>query len=71
MDLSRAKFDELTASLVEKTMEPTRRALQDAGLSTSDIDDVLLVGGSTRIPAVQEAVKKFIGKEPPQRYKPR
>ncbi|MEG0238386.1 MAG: molecular chaperone DnaK [Clostridium sp.] len=64
IDLSRAKFDELTAGLVEKTMEPTRRALQDAGLSTSDIDDVLLVGGSTRIPAVQEAVKKFIGKEP-------
>lgn len=64
MDISRSKFDELTASLVEKTMEPTRRALQDAGLSTSDIDDVLLVGGSTRIPAVQEAVKKFIGKEP-------
>ncbi|WP_278681953.1 molecular chaperone DnaK [Paraclostridium bifermentans] len=64
IDLSRAKFDGLTASLVEKTMEPTRRALQDAGLSTSDIDDVLLVGGSTRIPAVQEAVKKFIGKEP-------
>ena len=64
IDLSRAKFDELTAHLVEKTMEPTRRALQDAGLSTSDIDDVLLVGGSTRIPAVQEAVKKFIGKEP-------
>lgn len=63
MDITRAKFDELTASLVEKTMEPTRRALQDAGLSTSDIDDVLLVGGSTRIPAVQEAVKKFIGKE--------
>ena len=64
MDITRAKFDELTAHLVEKTMEPTRRALQDAGLSTSDIDDVLLVGGSTRIPAVQEAVKKFIGKEP-------
>ena len=63
MDIPRAKFDELTAILVEKTMEPTRRALQDAGLSTSDIDDVLLVGGSTRIPAVQEAVKKFIGKE--------
>ena len=64
IDLTRAKFDELTAHLVEKTMEPTKRALQDAGLSTSDIDDVLLVGGSTRIPAVQEAVKKFIGKEP-------
>lgn len=64
IDLSRAKFEELTRGLVEKTMEPTKRALQDAGLSTGDIDDVLLVGGSTRIPAVQEAVKKFIGKEP-------
>lgn len=64
IDLSRAKFEELTRGLVEKTMEPTKIALQDAGLSTGDIDDVLLVGGSTRIPAVQEAVKKFIGKEP-------
>ena len=64
IDLTRAKFDELTAHLVEKTMEPTKTALQDAKLSTSDIDDVLLVGGSTRIPAVQEAVKKFIGKDP-------
>ena len=64
IDLTRSKFEELTAGLVEKTMEPTKRALQDAGLSTSEIDDVLLVGGSTRIPAVQEAVKKFIGKEP-------
>ena len=64
IDLSRAKFDELTHHLVEKTMEPTKRALADAGLSVSEIEDVLLVGGSTRIPAVQEAVKKFIGKEP-------
>ena len=64
IDLSRAKFDELTHHLVEKTMEPTKRALADAGLSVSEIDDVLLVGGSTRIPAVQDAVKKFIGKEP-------
>ena len=64
IDLSRAKFEELTRGLVEKTMEPTKTALQDAGLSTGDIDDVLLVGGSTRIPAVQEAVKNFIGKEP-------
>ncbi|HHQ2354654.1 TPA: molecular chaperone DnaK [Clostridioides difficile] len=64
IDLSRAKFEELTRGLVEKTMEPTKTALQDAGLSTGDIDDVLLVGDSTRIPAVQEAVKKFIGKEP-------
>ncbi len=62
--ISRSKFDELTAHLVEKTMEPTKQALNDAGLSTSEIDDVLLVGGSTRIPAVQEAIKKFIGKEP-------
>ena len=62
--LTRSKFDELTADLVEKTMEPTRKALQDAGLSASDINKVLLVGGSSRIPAVQEAVKKFTGKEP-------
>ena len=64
IDLSRAKFNELTADLVEKTMGPTKSALADAGLSVSEIDDVLLVGGSTRIPAVQEAVKNFIGKAP-------
>ena len=62
--LTRAKFNELTADLVEATMGPTKRALSDAGLSPSQIDKVLLVGGSTRIPAVQEAVKNFIGKEP-------
>lgn len=62
--ITRAKFDELTADLVEKTMEPTRRAMQDADLSPSDIDKILLVGGSTRIPAVQEAVKKYFNKEP-------
>ncbi len=62
--LSRSKFEELTADLVEKTMEPTRKALEDAGLSASDINKVLLVGGSSRIPAVQEAVKKFTGKDP-------
>jgi len=62
--LTRAKFDELTADLVEATMVPTKQALSDAGLSPNQIDKVLLVGGSTRIPAVQEAVKKFIGKEP-------
>ena len=62
--LSRSKFEELTADLVEKTMEPTRKALEDAGLSAADINEVLLVGGSSRIPAVQEAVKKFTGKEP-------
>ncbi len=62
--LTRAKFDQLTADLVEKTMGPTKKALADAGLQPSDIAKVLLVGGSSRIPAVQEAVKKFIGKEP-------
>ncbi|MFS0861617.1 molecular chaperone DnaK [Fredinandcohnia sp. 179-A 10B2 NHS] len=64
ISLTRAKFDELTAGLVERTMGPTRRALQDAGLSASEIDKVILVGGSTRIPAVQEAIKKELGKEP-------
>jgi len=62
--LTRAQFDSLTADLVEKTMEPTRNALRDAGLSASDINKVLLVGGSSRIPAVQDAVQKFIGQEP-------
>jgi molecular chaperone DnaK len=64
MTLTRAKFDELTADLVEKTMEPTRKALADSELDPSSIDKILLVGGSTRIPAVQEAVKKYLGKEP-------
>ncbi len=62
--LTRAEFDQLTADLVERTMVPTKKALADAGLSPSDIDKVLLVGGSTRIPAVQDAVKKYTGKEP-------
>ena len=64
LTLSRAKFDELTADLVEKTMGPSRQALSDAGLTADEIDKVILVGGSTRIPAVQEAVKKLTGKEP-------
>ena len=64
MDLTRAKFDDMTAHLVKRTLEPTTKALRDAGLSTSQIDKVVLVGGSTRIPAVYEAVKKLIGKEP-------
>jgi len=64
IDLTRARFNELTADLVEKTMEPTKRALSDAGLNPSDIDEVILVGGSIRIPAVQDAVKDFIGKDP-------
>ena len=62
--LTRAKFDELTHSLVERTLIPTRQALKDAGLNPSEIDQVILVGGSTRIPAVQEAIKKEMGKEP-------
>ena len=64
MTLSRAKFNELTADLVEKTMGPVRQALSDSGLQISQISKVLMVGGSSRIPAVQEAVKNFIGKEP-------
>ncbi len=64
MTITRAKFNELTADLVEATMEPVRRALSDSGLSVGEINKVLLVGGSTRIPAVQDAVKAFIGKEP-------
>ena len=62
--LTRAKFDELTSDLVEKTMGPTRQAMSDAGLQPAKIDKILLVGGSSRIPAVQEAVKNFFGKEP-------
>ncbi len=62
--LSRAKFDELSSHLVERTMGPTRQALSDAGLSPSQLDKVILVGGSTRIPAVQEAIKKATGQEP-------
>ncbi|AYB39092.1 molecular chaperone DnaK [Brevibacillus laterosporus] len=64
ISLSRAKFEEISAGLVERTMGPTRQALSDAGLSPNQIDRVLLVGGSTRIPAVQEAIKKFIGQDP-------
>lgn len=64
MTLTRAKFEELTAGLVERTMVPTRQALKDAGLTPNEIHKVVLVGGSTRIPAVQDAIKKFTGKEP-------
>jgi len=64
LNLTRSKFDELTADLVESTMGPTRQAMSDAGLTPNDIEKVILVGGSTRIPAVQEAIKKFLGKEP-------
>ena len=63
LTLTRAKFDELTADLVERTMVPTRKAMEDAGISSSEITKVLMVGGSSRIPAVQEAVRKYLGKE--------
>ncbi|WZY00962.1 molecular chaperone DnaK [Bacillus sp. FSL W7-1360] len=63
LTLTRAKFEELSADLVERTLEPTRRALSDADMSASDIDKVVLVGGSTRIPAVQEAIKRLTGKD--------
>ncbi|MFB5762746.1 molecular chaperone DnaK [Paenibacillus medicaginis] len=64
VNLTRAKFEELSASLVERTLGPTRQAMSDSGLSASAIDKIVLVGGSTRIPAVQEAIKKLTGKEP-------
>ncbi|MBS4882490.1 MAG: molecular chaperone DnaK [Peptoniphilus harei] len=70
MDLTRAKFDELTADLVKMTEGPVKDALSDAGLSASDIDKVLLVGGSTRIPAVQECIKKLTGKQPQKDINP-
>ena len=68
--LTRAKFDEMTKHLVDRTMEPVRNALRDAGLTKNDIHQVLLVGGSTRIPAVQEAVKNALGKEPNRSVNP-
>jgi molecular chaperone DnaK len=70
MDITRAKFDELTSDLVDKTIEPVKSALKDAGLDASAIEKVLLVGGSTRIPAVQDAVKKIIGKDPQRDINP-
>ena len=70
MNLTRAKFDELTSDLVERTAEPVRRALSDAGLSASELGQVLLVGGSTRIPAVQDKVKQLTGKEPSKTLNP-
>ncbi len=70
LTLSRAKFDELVADLVERTVDPCKKALSDAGLSSSDIDEVILVGGSTRIPKVQEKVKEIFGKEPNKSVNP-
>jgi molecular chaperone DnaK len=68
--LTRAKFEQLADALIQRTIEPCRTALKNAGYSTSDIDEVILVGGSTRIPAIQEAVKKFFGKEPSKGVNP-
>lgn len=70
LTLTRAKFDELTADLVERTMEPTRKAMADADLSGSDIHKIILVGGSSRIPAVQDAIRKFLSKEPSKGVNP-
>ena len=70
LTLTRAKFEELTADLVEATIEPTKKALADSGLSVNEIDKILLVGGSTRIPAVQEAIKRVLGKEPTKNVNP-
>ncbi|UOQ93788.1 molecular chaperone DnaK [Halobacillus shinanisalinarum] len=70
MNLTRAKFEELASDLVERSMKPTRQAMKDAGMSSNDIHKVLLVGGSTRIPAVQEAIKKEVGKEPSKGVNP-
>jgi len=64
MTITRAKFEELTSDLVEKSIEPCKKALEDAGLSTSDLNEVILVGGSTRIPLVQKKVEEFFGKKP-------
>jgi molecular chaperone DnaK len=68
--LTRAKFDQLTEELVKRSLEPCRKCIKDAGFSTSDIDEVVLVGGSTRIPAIQKAVKEFFGKEPNRSVNP-
>jgi len=68
--LSRAKFEQLSESLVKRSMDPVAKALKDAGLSVSDIDEVILVGGSTRIPVIQEQVEKFFGKKPSKGVNP-
>ena len=70
MKLTRAKFEQLSDSLVERTLEPCRKALKDAGMTTNDIDEVILVGGSTRIPKIQEVVEKFFGKKPNRSVNP-
>src|SRR5690606_27486227 len=68
--LSRSKFEQLADSLIKRSMEPVKKALQDAGISPSDIDEVILVGGSTRIPRIQEEVEKFFGRKPSKGVNP-
>ena len=70
LTLTRAKFDDLTRDLVERTMTPTRNAMKDAGLTGKDIDKIILVGGSSRIPAVQNAIREILGKEPSKGINP-
>ena len=71
ISLSKAKFEDLISDLVERTMGPTRRAMKDAGIKKGNVDKVILVGGSTRVPAVQEAIEKEVGKPPFKGHKPR
>src|SRR5690606_198408 len=68
--LSRAKFEQLSDDLVKRSLDPVKKAMQDAGMSPSDIDEVILVGGSTRIPKIQEEVEKFFGKKPSKGVNP-
>ena len=70
MKINRAQFEQMTADLVQRSIEPCKKALSDAGISTSDVDEIILVGGSTRIPAIQKAIKKFFGKEPNKSVNP-
>ena len=68
--MTRTKFEQLAHDLIQRTIEPCKTALRNAGMSTSDIDEIILVGGSTRIPAIQEAVEKFFGKAPSKGVNP-
>ncbi len=68
--LTRSKFEQLTDSLIRATIEPCRKALKDAGMTAADVDEVILVGGSTRMPAIQSIVKEFFGKEPSKGVNP-
>ena len=70
MTITKSKFEQLTESLVNRTINPCKSALKNAGLTPNDIDEIILVGGSTRIPAIQDAVKKFFGKDPSKGVNP-